>query len=139
VGWWGPGLLALPLVATDWTFPHGLMKPTGAFIPPLVEWIHNGLFYVAGLALYHQHLELFARYRRHWGRYAAAGFITFVISGALIDRQGTEVPFAFVYSLTSWLWSFAAIGLALRVLDQRSRVLAYLADSSYWVYLVHLP
>jgi peptidoglycan/LPS O-acetylase OafA/YrhL len=37
------------------------------------------------------------------------------------------------------LWSFALFGLALKWLDRRSALLAYLADSSYWVYLVHLP
>ena len=38
-----------------------------------------------------------------------------------------------------WLWSFALIGFALERMASRHRTLAYLADSSYWVYLLHMP
>jgi glucan biosynthesis protein C len=46
---------------------------------------------------------------------------------------------AYVYNCASWLWSFAFIGLFLRYLQHPHRWLGYLADSSYWVYLLHMP
>jgi glucans biosynthesis protein C len=45
---------------------------------------------------------------------------------------------AFVYGCTSWLWSFALIGAFVRYLPQQSARLKYLAESSYWAYLVHM-
>jgi ABC-type multidrug transport system ATPase subunit len=44
---------------------------------------------------------------------------------------------AYVFAL--WSWSFAIIGLGLRFLSGESSVRRYIADSSYWLYLVHLP
>jgi len=45
---------------------------------------------------------------------------------------------AFVYNCVSWLWSFALIGLFYRYLPNRNRVLQYVSESSYWVFLVHM-
>ncbi len=38
-----------------------------------------------------------------------------------------------------WTLSFAFIGVALRFLSNHSPVRRYIADSSYWLYLVHVP
>lgn len=44
-----------------------------------------------------------------------------------------------LYSLATWNWTLAAIGLALKYLSKESPVRRYIADSSYWLYLIHLP
>jgi peptidoglycan/LPS O-acetylase OafA/YrhL len=137
--WWGPLVLTLPLMAAGGSYPHGLIRPSGAFLPPLAEWVHNGVFFLFGLALFHQQWQLFDLYRRRWWAYAIAGLVPFLTVGAMFERGAAAGWIAFTYNLTSWLWSFALIGLALKVLDRRNAVLAYLADSSYWVYLVHMP
>jgi glucan biosynthesis protein C len=41
--------------------------------------------------------------------------------------------------LFSWLIVFGAIGAAWRLFRHPSPVLSYLADSSYWIYLTHMP
>jgi hypothetical protein len=46
---------------------------------------------------------------------------------------------ALFYGLCTWLWSLALIGFFLRYLDRQNAVLGYLAQSAYWVYLIHLP
>jgi peptidoglycan/LPS O-acetylase OafA/YrhL len=61
-----------------------------------------------------------------------------MLSGGLFER-GMVLPFLLAYNITAWLWSFALIGLALKWMPSRSAALGYLADSSYWVYLVHFP
>ncbi|BBF80404.1 glucans biosynthesis protein C [Asticcacaulis excentricus] len=43
------------------------------------------------------------------------------------------------YVLGLWSWCLGLIGVALRFLDRPSRFWRYMADSAYWVYLVHLP
>ncbi|MES2936957.1 MAG: acyltransferase family protein [Pseudomonadota bacterium] len=137
--WWGFAVLALPLVAAAWRYPDGLLTPSGAFLPPLSEWLHNGLFFAFGLALFHQQWTLFDSFRRRAAAYLAAGLPFFLATGVLIESHAHPGWIAFAYNCTSWLWSFALIGLALRWLARPNAWLAYLADSSYWVYLVHLP
>ncbi len=55
------------------------------------------------------------------------------------ERTGETYVFAVCFALAIWTWSFALIGLALRFLSAESRARRYLADASYWIYLVHLP
>jgi hypothetical protein len=43
-----------------------------------------------------------------------------------------------VYNASSWLWSLALIGGFVRFVPRQNAVLAYLSQSSYWVYLVHM-
>ncbi len=51
----------------------------------------------------------------------------------------TKLALAFAYSTAIWCWCFATIGLAMRVLSRESTRIRYVADASYWIYLVHLP
>lgn len=137
--WWGFALLALPLAAAGWRYPEGLLAPGGSFLPPAAEWLHNGIFFAFGLALFHQQWQLFAQLQRRWPVHAAGGLLFFLATGALLERQAHPGWIAFAYGCTSWLWSFALIGAALRWFASPRPVLAWLADSSYWVYLVHMP
>ena len=43
------------------------------------------------------------------------------------------------YALATWTTTFAMIGLALRFLSGFSPARRYIADASYWLYLIHLP
>ena len=43
------------------------------------------------------------------------------------------------YALSIWYWTFGLLGAAVRFFSRRSPVRRYLADASYWFYLVHLP
>jgi peptidoglycan/LPS O-acetylase OafA/YrhL len=137
--WWGPLVLTLPLLAAGWAYPDGLLRPSGSFFTAWPDWLHNGMFFLVGLALYHQQWELFALFQRRCVAYGVAGIVLFLASGALHELHAPRGSFAYAYNLAAWPLSFAFIGGALRLLDRRSPVLGYLADSSYWVYLVHMP
>jgi peptidoglycan/LPS O-acetylase OafA/YrhL len=50
-----------------------------------------------------------------------------------------KLGYAMTYELACWSATFAIIGLALRFFAGESPVRRYIADSSYWLYLVHLP
>jgi glucan biosynthesis protein C len=136
---WGFAVLALPLVAMGWNYPNGFLTPDGSFLPAWTEWVHNGLFFAFGLALYHQQWELFSLYQRRWAAYAAAGLVAFFVSGGLLENKAHAGWIAFAYNACTWLWCFALLGLGTRFLAAPRRPLAYLAESSYWVYLVHMP
>lgn len=160
-------VLTLPLAYVGAHYDHGIVTPSGSFLPPLAEWVHNGLFYVFGLCLHAHRRVWLARYERHWPVFAGLGLSCFVltgllaqalaqpeasvvalvmITGAFTDLLAAPAPatrhlhfwMALAYNGVSWLWSFALIGLFLRHVSQPRAWLTYLADSSYWVYLVHL-
>lgn len=137
--WWGFALLAIPSLIAGWGYPYGMMQTTSAFLMPWQEWLQNASYYVFGLALWTHRASLLAHYRQHWRRYAIAGLVLLVIFGAAHRRGGPAWLTSVSYNTLAWLWGFAWIGAAQVLLNRRHAVLRYLADSAYWVYLVHLP
>ena len=47
--------------------------------------------------------------------------------------------YAFTYSLTTWLLIFGCIGCFQAICSRESKFWRYFSDSSYWMYLAHLP
>jgi ABC-type multidrug transport system ATPase subunit len=47
--------------------------------------------------------------------------------------------YAACYAMAAWCWTFALIGIGLRFFAHESTTWRYIADSSYWIYLAHLP
>lgn len=144
---WGAVVLALPLGVIGAQYPFGVLTVTGSFVPPLNEWLHHGLFYAFGYFLHAHRDRLLTHYADRSIRYALAGALAFVVSVGLVEQVQRSpddagpmfrVLAAWTYNTASWLWSFALIGLALRCLGRHSRAMQYMADSSYWVYLVHM-
>jgi glucans biosynthesis protein C len=56
--------------------------------------------------------------------------------GSRLDVHGIAL---LVYAVATWASLFALIGLANRYLTRPRPALRYLADSSYWIYLSHMP
>ena len=56
-----------------------------------------------------------------------------------IGDLATRLAGAVCYALAIWTTTFAVIGLALRFLSGFSASRRYIADASYWIYLIHLP
>ncbi|MFC0674795.1 acyltransferase family protein [Brachybacterium hainanense] len=46
---------------------------------------------------------------------------------------------AVLVPLAAWAWIHGLIGLSARFLDREIPAVRYLADASYWIYLLHLP
>lgn len=144
--WWGPFILAIPLAVIGSFYRAGMMNSSGSFIPNPNELLHNGLFFVFGLLMFRHQDSLFALYTKRSWKYTIAGLVVFVLAlGALrsytIGSHGVpniEFLIAFLYNLTSWLLSLGLIGLFLRYLPTQNRVLRYVSESSYWVFLVHM-
>lgn len=61
-------------------------------------------------------------------------------SPVLVPTAGHDHPiYCLLYPLTTWSWSFFLIGAARRFMTSENRVVRYLADASYWVFVVHVP
>jgi peptidoglycan/LPS O-acetylase OafA/YrhL len=56
-----------------------------------------------------------------------------------IGPAWVRAAYFFGYAFSSWLLVFGTIGFFSRVLTQASPAVRYIADSSYWLYIIHLP
>ena len=76
------------------------------------------------------------RIARNWLPMLALGLIaTVVVWFPGMTREAVMVAVA----LAGWLLGFGLLGAAVRFLNREHTWIRYLADASYWMYLVHLP
>ena len=57
----------------------------------------------------------------------------------LDGESAMRLAYATCYGLAAWHWVLGLIGAAMQFCSGESSARRYLADASYWVYLVHLP
>ncbi len=58
----------------------------------------------------------------------------------LAPVAGHDHPiYCLLYPMTTWAWAFCLIGGARRFLKTENALFRYLADASYWVYIIHVP
>ena len=149
--------LALPVLAApaalalyftpDWAMWFGVPTPDSSLVPNLAAAV--AYFSAFGFGwLLHRRVDRLAALRKNWPINLALG-AAFSIAGLAITGPApllaastpglAKAAFAATYALAQWSWAFALIGLALRFLDAYSATRRYIADASYWIYLVHLP
>ncbi len=64
---------------------------------------------------------------------------TFGIVPALQNGSLKFLAAGFLQVLFAWLMTFGLIGLCRRVMSKEDNTMRYISDSSYWLYLAHLP
>ena len=64
---------------------------------------------------------------------------TFEIAPRLNNPSAYALAGNFLQAMFAWLMVFGSIGLCRRFLSHESMSLRYISDSSYWLYLAHLP
>jgi ABC-type multidrug transport system ATPase subunit/peptidoglycan/LPS O-acetylase OafA/YrhL len=153
-------LLGLPLAVVLYRLPEwkpvlGIPTPDSSLIPQLPAMVAFGTAFTFGWLLYRQQ---FGNLRRAGGYLIVAIALTATCLAlgdaapkAVSALDGVrsklnalpdgiaKLAFALAYAGAIWAWIFGLIGLAMRHLNGESRVRRYLADSSYWLYLTHLP
>lgn len=149
---WAPVLLAMPAAAAfyarpDWLVWFGVPTPDMNLIPNPPAAIQFGLAFGLGW-LIHRRPALLDELQHFWAinLVAASGLTILLLSQLGLspvvhpDAPGlAKLVHAGAYALAIWTWTFAAIGMALRFLSRHSPARRYIADSSYWIYLIHLP
>jgi hypothetical protein len=149
-----PIVLGVPLFVVfafseSWIPWGGIRTPDVGLVPNLAACVGFATAFGFGWLL-HRQIDLLSVWRRSWPLYlAAAAGLTLVclsyselaadpaaVAGmSLTDRLVSSAA----YPLAIWTWSFGLIGLATAFLTREHKTIRYLADSSYWVYLIHLP
>jgi peptidoglycan/LPS O-acetylase OafA/YrhL len=117
-----------------------------SFIPDPVKFLHHASFFVVGAGLYRLRHSLLSRLARVGPAYLALTIPVFIGRAYLLGRDWTTPlvgPAALALSvlgaLLGWSIVLGFIGLFLRLFRQSHPAISYLADSSYWIYLVHMP
>lgn len=143
-----PVLLAIPTAAALWFMRFwGMDTPDQSLLPhPPALAIYGG-FFVLGWMLSRQR-ELISRFARLTPqRWILAGLgITVILLLGKIERDpghphyvAAHVAYAVSYALTMWSLVFLTIGVFKKLCQRPNAFVRYVADSSYWMYLIHLP
>jgi glucan biosynthesis protein C len=148
----GPIALAAPLAVAfalnkPWLMWFGIPTPDASLIPNLPAFVGFGFAFLFGWVL-HRQAGLIRRLKGRWG--LNLGVASLLIGGCLtwLGVQPVLAPapqawqtlaYGAAYALATWCGTLGFIGLALRFLSRESPAIRYLADASYWLYLIHLP
>ena len=150
-GFWAPVLLAAPMAAyfyqnDAWLSWHGLPAPGYSLVPSAEALLAYGIIFGFGWLLHRQAHLLFAL-AKSWPIYLGAAFVLLIVCRSIAGPtprwepylQGRDLLiYTVAYMTGTWCWAFGLIGAAMRFLSQPSPVRRYIADSSYWLYLMHL-
>jgi glucan biosynthesis protein C len=147
---WRPLLLAVPTTLILWISRRELgvdamLDRQISFLIPPIKVLYHGAFFFVGTGLFAFRHEL-ERLARSASSYLALSIPVFLARAWLV-RRDWQAPLGEVESLAmaafgalfAWLMVFGVIGLALRLYRTPHPSIRYLADSSYWIYLTHLP
>lgn len=148
-----PLLLAVPvaftLVAAKWWMIWmGVPVPATGLVPNLPALATFGMAFILGWVI-HREQSMLRTLAADWLLYLVVAVLATLaalhIAGDRVHFGPEPLPadervaFAGAYAISLWCWCFAAIGAAVRFVDEPSPRWRYLSDASYWMYLVHLP
>jgi peptidoglycan/LPS O-acetylase OafA/YrhL len=145
-------LLAVPVglalyAHTGWIAFFGIPTPDQSIIPEVTSLVAYGLAVGFGW-LIHRQIDLLQTWGRQWAVHLVAALGATVACLAIAGPTPAWMPaapgaetlvYAMSYAVAVWCWTLAIIGVAVRYLAHESPVRRYVADSSYWLYLIHLP
>jgi peptidoglycan/LPS O-acetylase OafA/YrhL len=138
----------LLLVALTWPVlllmkNPGVDTPDKDIIPHLAPLLLYGGCFTLGWSL-HRQRHVLSGVAHAWQSHLAIACVTSLVT-VLIAESAMKAPglartvFQLYYAGMMWGWALASLGLFLRFRQSESSVWRYLADASYWVYLIHLP
>lgn len=140
--------VAIPTAASLWFMDHwGMDTPDKALVPHVPASLIYGGFFIFGWLL-HRQLPLIENFTRlTWYKFTlclVSIVAAYLLSGfeMKLGQSGyTLLKFGFVISYAIMMWSLVSLTLGLfkRYFDRQSKTVRYVADASYWLYLIHLP
>lgn len=135
----GVVLAALPYVGALLLQGHvedGIVEPTTVLPEPVSLVVYLGAF-IVGWCL-HGSATTLTRVARAW----TGNLVAAVLFSAAVLVVPDTVPLgmrASLVALAGWAWTLGLFGAGVRFLRRERGWIRYLADASYWMYLVHLP
>lgn len=146
-------LLALPLAtilfSTSWWVQwQGIPLPIVGLIPNFPAVVAFSSAFIAGWCM-HKEKGYLDKLASDWPLYfigtVVGASISLFVAGikpsfyAIPLDTTSRAIYAFAYTFAEWCGAFAAIGIAVRFIKAPNAKWRYLADASYWMYIIHLP
>ncbi len=131
----------------DWMMWFGIPTPDTGLIPNPTALACYGVAFGFGWLVSRQP-DLLQVWAKHWLANLGLGIACTIACLAVVGvtpmiapaEPGIEkVMYAALYALAVWGWTLGLVGLAVRALRRENATVRYLADASYWIYIVHLP
>jgi peptidoglycan/LPS O-acetylase OafA/YrhL len=121
--------------------------PDKSLIPQIPVLAIYGGFFILGWMLGRQRelIQQFAQLTFPRWMLAGVGIATILLLGGMESNPGhpqhiaAHIGYALGYALTMWSLVFLTIGVFKKLCQRPNAVVRYVADSSYWMYLIHLP
>ena len=153
VGPWGPFVLGAPLALALWLEPNwiaffGIPTPDAGLVPETSALVGFGLAFGMGVLLDRRRdllTKLATWTPAYLGLALGAGTPAMMRSGGPLPNltpiadPASKAMAAAAFGVATYASMFAVVGLTLRFWSGHSAVRRYLADASYWIYIVHLP
>ncbi|HEX6781835.1 MAG TPA: acyltransferase [Solirubrobacterales bacterium] len=155
--WWAvPALAAISaaILSTKTGWVAG-GAASNSLIPAPTLFAYYSFFFLFGWLLSGQSELIEQLKHRAWLRLAAGAaiavpaFLLFYDNGDFTGNVGTPGVLAeidalrlyglFTVGIVCWLTLFGLWGVLARYVRKESRVLRYLSDASFWIYLIHIP
>jgi glucan biosynthesis protein C len=141
-------VVALPTACCLWFMDHwGVDTPDKSLVLDIPVTFIYGTFFLFGWLL-NRHSALMQKFANLTWRKSLLCIFAIVVSVQLSSVEMnpgheyylySKVGFLFSYAVMMWSLVSITIGLCQRLFTRSSRLVRYVADSSYWLYLIHLP
>jgi len=135
-------LWLVPLTMIPAAFMKGFGPDTSAGLLPMPHVLgYYALFFGFG-ALYYGCNDPEGRISRWWWLALPLGLLVLFplgLSFTMKTSEGNPVATSFLQAVYSWVMTFGFMGLFRKFFSGENRAIRYLSDSSYWLYLAHLP
>ena len=122
-----------------------MVNTSTSLIPDLNTFVFYLFFYIVGWLLFKSKGLLNSFMKYDW-QFVAFAVLLVITQGLLIQYSGinlkpnaNSVILISFNSIIVWLFIFGITGLFIRFGSKHSEKMRYISDSSYWVYLIHLP
>ncbi|HTU65783.1 MAG TPA: ATP-binding cassette domain-containing protein [Steroidobacteraceae bacterium] len=134
-------LFALPM----WFYWAGIPTPDQSLIPQVPATVGFGTAFVVGWLVHRASAAALPAMEKRWPVHLTlavaitAVLMTIMKQHPLAEPGFTKVAYAYLFGVAVWSWVFGITGAALRFLSDYSATRRYIADASYWIYVMHLP
>ena len=147
-----PFVFGLPLALVTFAVPEwnpatSIPTPDRSLVPQLIPMVGFGTAFVIGW-LCQRSMSTLTTMTERTTSSAWITLICFVLTAASgFTLASVPAPWlslarfgaGLCVALTIWYWNMFLVGFALKHLSASSSLRRYLADSSYWLYIAHLP
>lgn len=143
---WKPLVLLVPCALVIWLAPRVILGFQHSFLPVPSKFLYNAVFFGVGVWM-HQHRDVFADVVGNYRLYLVLSPLTFALALPLfhqhLDQELAGWPRVALASLIGaviWVTVLGLIGVFYHhVRSANPPAVQYVAEASFWIYLIHHP